>query len=359
VKQSPLIWLLLPLSKIYGLITDVRNCLFDNGLLSEYRPAVFTVSVGNLTVGGTGKTPMVEYLIKRFLMSAETTPSGTATLSRGYGRKTNGFRVASPADTADTLGDEPLQLYRKFGQQVRVCVGEKRADAIQALLMQYPETNRVLLDDAFQHRAVRPHLNLLLMDYNRPIYTDHPFPAGRLRERRRGARRADALIVTKCPAGLNLIEQQRIKENLSRYTRPDTPVFFAGLQYDQPMSFATHQSIDGLRDVVLVSGLANADPLEQYVRQAFSMQRHHRFADHYAYTRADLDQLLRDLQPGESLLTTEKDWVKLDALLTPAERETLPLFCLPVQVVFLGDDDRTFGRFLDELPNYPQTFKFP
>ena len=347
MKPSVFIWLLLPLSRIYGLITDARNYLYDSRLFVQYRPDVFTVSVGNLTVGGTGKTPMIEYLIKRFLLSTTTVPFETVTLSRGYGRQTTGFRLAQDADTARTIGDEPLQLSRKFACRVRVCVGEKRADAIKTIQAYYPETKRILLDDAFQHRAVQPHLNLLLMDYNRPFYRDYPFPAGRLRERRHGARRADAVIVTKCPATLSVAEQQRVKELLSPYTRPATPVFFAGLYYDQPMRFATNQPVSNLREVVLVSGLASADALEQYVRQAFSMQHHHRFADHHAYSHADLDRLLRELKPGVSLLTTEKDWVKLDALLTPDERATLPLYYLPIQVVFLGDDERTFDRLLD------------
>ena len=184
------------------------------------------------------------------------------------------------------------------------------------------------------------------MDYNRPFYTDYPFPAGRLRERRHGARRADAVIVTKCPDHLPAADQQIVTETLSRYTRPQIPIFFARLQYDQPMSFATQQPTDDLREVVLVSGLANADSLERYVRQTFSMRQHCRFADHYAYTRADLNQLLTGLAPGVSLLTTEKDWVKLDALLTPAER-AMPLFYLPVQMAFLADDDAKFNRFLD------------
>lgn len=325
---------------------SIRNWLFDNGLFSEYRPAIFTVGVGNLAVGGTGKTPMIEYLIKRYGKQPLAMTPKTVTLSRGYGRRTNGFRVATDADTATTIGDEPRQLYRKFGRQVLVCVGERRADAIRTIETVYPETRRILLDDALQHRAVRPHLNLLLMDYNRPFYTDYPFPAGRLRERRHGARRADAVIVTKCPDHLPAADQQIVTETLSRYTRPQIPIFFARLQYDQPMSFATQQPTDDLREVVLVSGLANADSLERYVRQTFSMRQHCRFADHYAYTRADLNQLLTGLAPGVSLLTTEKDWVKLDALLTPAER-AMPLFYLPVQMAFLADDDAKFNRFLD------------
>lgn len=347
MKPAALTWLLLPFSKNYGVITDVRNWLFDKELLNVYRPEVFTISVGNLTVGGTGKTPTIEYLIERFIRSPSVLPLDTATLSRGYGRSTKGFRIAGDADTADTLGDEPLQLYRKYGHQVRVCVGERRADAIRRLLTEHPETKRVLLDDAFQHRAVRPHLNLLLMDYNRPFYTDHPFPAGRLRERRNGARRADAVIVTKCPATLSVIDQQTITKHIHQYADPIVPIFFAGLQYDRPIAFTTHQPTTGLGKVLLVSGLANADLLEQYVQQEYVLERHHRFADHHSYTHSELDNLLSELKPNISLLTTEKDWVKLDALLTPGERATLPLYYLPVRVVFLREDGERFSGFLD------------
>lgn len=347
MKHSALIWLLLPVSRIYGLITSIRNWLFDNGLFAEYHPDIVTISVGNLTVGGTGKTPMIEYLIKRHINPATATTSETVTLSRGYGRRTKGFRQATANDSAATIGDEPLQLYRKFGRIILVFVGERRAAAIQTIQVLYPATQRILLDDAFQHRAVHPHLNLLLMDYYRPFYTDYPFPAGRLREDRRGARRADALIVTKCPADLSPADQRLIEEKARKYLRPQIPVFFAGLHYDQPIAFADNQPASGLKEVLLVSGLANADTLEQYVQQTFSMLHHHRFADHWVYTRAHLDQLLSQLAPGVSLLTTEKDWVKLDALLTPAERTTLPLFYLPVRVLLPGGQDRAFNEFID------------
>lgn len=291
---------------------------------------------------------MVELLIKRYLLGNGYQPGETATLSRGYGRQSSGFRIASAADTAATLGDEPLQLFRKFSPAVRVCVGERRADALKALLDLYPETRRILLDDAFQHRAVRPHLNLLLVDYNRPFYDDYPFPAGRLRERRKGARRADLIVVTKCPLNLWATEQTRMINRIRPYARPETPIFFAGLQYGQPVSFARGEAVANLQRVVLVSGLANAGPLEQYVRQTFQLIRHEAFADHHAYTRAELDHLGQTLPPGTALLTTEKDWVKLDALLTPAERTAWPLYYLPVAVQFLPGQEAGFWQYMDE-----------
>lgn len=291
---------------------------------------------------------MIEFLIKRSV-TRESTPLGkTATLSRGYGRQTTGFRLANETDTATTIGDEPRQLYRKYSPVVRVYVGERRADALRSIRALHPETDHVLLDDAYQHRAVQPHLSILLMDYNRPFYADYPFPAGRLRERRHGARRADVLVVTKCPHDLFATEQQRMSAKIRPYARPDAPIFFAGLQYDQPVSFATRQAVMNLDKVVLVSGLANADPLDHYVRQTYRLIRHERFPDHHAYSRVELDTLLASLPPQTALLTTEKDWVKLDTLLTENERATLPLYYLPVAVQFLPGQEAGFNQFLDE-----------
>ncbi len=292
---------------------------------------------------------MVEFLIKRSLAVGEFKAGALATLSRGYGRKTTGFRVASDADTADTIGDEPRQLYRKFNPAIRVCVGERRVEALESLLELYPETKRVLLDDAFQHRPLAPHVSILLMDYNRPFYNDRPFPGGRLRERRKGARRADVLVVTKCPLTLPVAEQTHIANRIRPYTRPDIPIFFAGLVYEAPVSFARGQSVTTLRAVVLVSGLGNATPLEQYVRQHYHLVRHARFADHHPYTRPTLEQLVTDLPADTVLLTTEKDWVKLDALLTPAERATWPLYYLPVAMQFLAGQETGFLTVMDEV----------
>lgn len=289
---------------------------------------------------------MIEFLIKRSVACAPSPAGTTATLSRGYGRQTAGFRLASETDTAATIGDEPRQLYRKFSPLIRVYVGERRADALRSIVALHPETEQVLLDDAYQHRAVRPHLTILLMDYHRPFYTDYPFPAGRLRERRHGARRADVLVVTKCPHDLFATEQQRILAKIRPYTRPGVPIFFAGLHYDRPVSFATRQAATDVGPVVLVSGLANADPLEHYVRQTYRLVRHARFPDHHAYSRTELDTLLTSLPPETALLTTEKDWVKLDTLLTEHERATLPLYYLPVAVQFLPGQEAGFDQFL-------------
>jgi tetraacyldisaccharide 4'-kinase len=291
---------------------------------------------------------MTEYLIKRQVRVSDGATADTATLSRGYGRRTTGFREAGPTESAATIGDEPLQLYRKFGHQVRVFVGERRADAIRTIQTNYPAIRQMLLDDAYQHRAVKPHLNVLLMDFNRPFYADYPFPAGRLRERRKGARRADVVVVTKCPASLDPSTKQQIRQTISRYTRPGILIFFAGLHYDRPVPFAGGTAVEPLDEVILLSGLANADPLEQYVQQTFTMKGQHRFADHWAYSRTDLDRICSALKPGVSVLTTEKDWVKLEPLMTPDERRTLPFYYLPVQLVFLDGEGQAFDQLVAE-----------
>jgi tetraacyldisaccharide 4'-kinase len=314
-----------------------------------FRSEVSLIAVGNLTVGGTGKTPMIEYLIKRYITTKPVGPVNLATLSRGYGRKTKGFRLAIGQDNAETIGDEPFQIYRKFNQWVTVCVGERRAEAIRQLQQRQPQINCVLLDDAFQHRAVQPHLNILLTDYSRLFYKDHPFPAGRLRERRHGAERADAIVVTKCPDRLPNNEQATIKEAISTYSSPGVPIYFAGLRYGNPTSFATQQSVSNVTSVVLASGLANAAPLEEYVKKTFRLIKHHRFPDHHSYTRAEFDQLINSLKPGESLVVTEKDWVKLDAFLNDQERATLPLYYLPVEIEFLDSYKQDFDQLVDGI----------
>ncbi len=338
--------LLRPFSALYGQLLMLRNWLYDKHIKSVFRPKQKIISVGNLTVGGTGKTPMIEYLVRKLLIGvSKTTPSDQtalpiATLSRGYGRRSTGFRLAGPTDTAHTIGDEPLQLYRKFGQQVAVAVAERRVEGLQQLSDQCPGCGLVLLDDAFQHRAVQPHLNMLLTDYNRPFYHDHPFPEGRLRERRQGAKRADVIVVTKCPDHLSDSEKQRIIDAIAPYKVTQTPIFFSGLQYDEPKAFGNQSvTLYEKTPVVLVSGLANADPLDAYVRKSFALIRHHRYNDHHDYSRSEVNALVGNLPHGAILLTTEKDWVKFDPLLTDDERTTLPLYYLPVAVRFLDRED--------------------
>ena len=322
------------MSALYGGVTYWRNRLYDSGFLRSLRPTQYCISVGNLTVGGTGKTPAVVYLIRLLGQLNHHATGKLATLSRGYGRQTKGFRIAGPTATAATLGDEPLELYRNLGQQATICVGERRAAALTQLATLRPDIGTVVLDDAFQHRAVHPQLQILLMDYNRPFYTDEPFPSGRLRERRQGAKRADIVIVTKCPHDPDATERAQITQQISRYTRPKTPVIFAGLTYSSPIQFSDNQPVVFKKvPVLLVTGLADAGPLVRYVSETFGLVEHVAFADHHAYSRADVVQLLNRCPPDTWLLTTQKDQVKLAELLTDDELQR-KLAYLPVAMHF-------------------------
>jgi tetraacyldisaccharide 4'-kinase len=331
--------LLLPFAWLYALVMAVRNKFYDLNFKKTHRFPVPVLGVGNLAVGGTGKTPHVEYLVR--LLGAH---HRVATLSRGYGRQTKGFRLADDTATAATLGDEPYQLYRKFAPAVTVAVGERRAEAIPAILGAHPATDAIILDDAYQHRSVTPSLSILLTDYNRPFFRDHVLPAGRLREARTGASRAHAVIVTKCPNDLDAARRQTLTDAVQRYAQPEVPVFFTGIRYGAPVAFGNATAFHP--DVVLVSGLANPAPLESYVRGQFRLRAHLAFRDHHHYDEADLRRMEGALAEtsGQALLVTEKDYVKLVSPDFAGFTRRLPFFYLPMEVFFLEN-----GRRFDEL----------
>lgn len=330
--------LLFPIACIYDLVTRIRNHLYDQGLKPSVKFDIPVVAVGNLTVGGTGKTPMIEHLIR--LLQNEYK---VATLSRGYGRKTKGIRIAKTSESASTIGDEPFQFYTKFGNRITVGVGEERALAIPTILQEHPEINVILLDDAFQHRKVSPSLSILLSDYNGPFYRDYVLPTGRLRESRQGAKRADAVVVTKCPVDISDDEMMVIENSIKKYTAK--PLFFTCIRYGNPVPFAGTQT-SLTQNVVLISGIANSKPLEDYVRQNFVMIKHLKFQDHHVYTDSDFRVLLNYMTSNTTLsfLTTEKDKVKLDVSEFQKLTNKLPLFYLPIEVEFIKS-----GKDFDEI----------
>ena len=337
---------LAPVAALYGLLTGTWHWLYDAGWRRSAAFDRIVIGVGNLTVGGTGKTPHVEYLVRRLAPRF-----AVAILSRGYGRRTRGYRLAGRQDTAQTLGDEPLQFYQNFGETVPVAVGEERAVAIPRLLVDHPETEVIVLDDAFQHRAVRPQLNLLLTDFNRLFFTDEMLPLGRLREAPQGAVRADAVLVTKCPENLPEEERKKIESGVKKYVRSGVPVFFTAYRYGEPRA-ANDQPWPTDARVALVTGLANAEPLEAHVRERFGLLAHRRFADHYAYTTADLEKLTTGFSPKNApgsvptvVLTSEKDAVKLRPLLV-AHPVPWPVFYLPVEVQFLFGEGPDFDAWV-------------
>jgi len=344
---TPLRWSLAPLAGLYWAATSLRNHLYDIGYSRSLSFEPLIISVGNLSVGGTGKSPMIECLVR---MLRKDYP--LAVLSRGYRRKTQGIRIASEADNAETLGDEPYQFYRKFtreteGHRVVVAVGEERALAIPEILHHHPEVKIILLDDAFQHRAVKPDLQILLTTYQRPFYQDHVLPLGLLRESRKGAQRADVVVVTKCPKHLEENEQRNIAEKVQAYSGKNVVVFFSSIDYQQPEAvFGT----DGLQEpLLLFSGLANADSFDEYVRQQFSVKEHIRWGDHHRYTDSDKKKLQKVMEAKaiKSLLTTEKDMVKLVGEEEAKLWKELPLFYLPIRLAFLSQQN-SFQQYISE-----------
>jgi tetraacyldisaccharide 4'-kinase len=328
---------LAPLTWLYGTVMDVRNYMYGREILKSFPTSQFSVVVGNLTVGGTGKTPMVEYLVRELSKRNQI-----VTLSRGYGRHSRGFVLASPDSTAEEIGDEPLQYYEKFDKKVKVAVCENRVKGSEILHTLFPEHSLLLLDDAYQHRALRANRYLLLNDYNRPFYQDSPFPGGRLRENRRGAMRADAIITTKCPPNLNESRRADIKAEILRYARPDTPCFFSSVRYGTLRTFENTEVRP--RTVTLVAGIAQPDAFIAYVQQHYELEGIHLFPDHHAYTERELEEMLKNAKNTDLIITTEKDRVKLRPLARKAGALARIGF-IPIEID-LGCDAEPFRTWL-------------
>ncbi|GHA58669.1 tetraacyldisaccharide 4'-kinase [Pontibacter akesuensis] len=337
-----------PFSQLYGGITRLRNYLYDQRLLASTRFGLPVLAVGNLTVGGTGKTPHVEYLL-RLLQ-----PYKVATLSRGYKRQSKGFILADAQATPAIIGDEPYQYHADF-KEVAVAVCEQRVKGIAELQARVPELDVIVLDDAMQHRPVQPSLNILISDFNRPFYKDFVLPAGRLREPRSGAKRADAVIVSKCPPMLNQQEQEKIKQQVARYTSAGVPVFFSTFAYGQPVRIGSSNNLSV--KVILVTGIANDKPLKQYLTaQNMQVVEHLAFPDHHTYTAENLRSLQRLLQnpanAGAAILTTRKDAVKLTDASLKSLTEQLPVFYVPIEVQFLADQAAFDGLVLGHVQDF-------
>lgn len=351
-----LTFLLLPLAWLYAAVLAGRNWLYDHGWKRSETFAVPLVGVGNLRVGGTGKTPHVLWLVEELLRQGHR----PAILSRGYGRQTHGPRLAGPADSAATVGDEPWQYYGQFaGRRVPVAVAEKRGLGVALLLREHPEISIIVLDDAYQHRAVRPALNILLTELARPFYADYVLPAGRLRESRAGARRADVVIITKCPPDLPAAARAAAETQVRRYARPGVPVLFSAYDYAPPQAIQAENELTTgtpapaptAGPALLLTGIAQPGPLREYLLgQGYTLGHHAEFPDHHAFTVADLTGLRAHWQPGWPIFTTEKDATRLLAPALRAARAGLPFYTIPVRVAFLGNGGAVLRRLLPEAP---------
>lgn len=328
--------LLYPFSFLYDGATRFRNHLFDIGKKKSVVFEVPTIAVGNLSMGGTGKTPMVELLLEllkgKYKMAA---------LSRGYGRKTTGFFMADNHSDPSQIGDEPFQIFSKFGNEVAVAVGEERVVAIPQLLLQRPETEVIVLDDAFQHRYVKADFYLLLTTYQRPFFRDKVVPLGTLREAASGAKRADMVIVTKCPDGLGSEEKTAYKTQILDLVDKDLPVLFAGLAYGNPVLVSGKgYSLEKGSEVVLVSGIANDELFVKEASLHFKVKQVERYSDHHHYKKGDVQKIVSILKnhPQAVLLTTEKDATKLKSHEFREYWRDFPIFALPIQVKLDAQD---------------------
>jgi tetraacyldisaccharide 4'-kinase len=337
-------WLLLPFSWLYAAVLAVRNWLYDRGWKRSAGGWVPLLGVGNLRVGGTGKTPHVAWLVEELLRQGQR----PAILSRGYGRQTKGPRLATPADDAATVGDEPWQYFEQFGPLgVPVAVAENRQLGLALLRRQHPGLSCVVLDDAYQHRRVRPTLNILLTELARPFYHDWVLPAGRLRESRAGAARADVVILTKCPPGLPAA-QRAAEAQVRRYARPGVPVLFSAYAYGAPVPLglgpevgpASGASPPAPGPALLLTGIAQPGPLREHLEsQGYTIVHHARLPDHHAFQPADLAALRPHWQPGWPIFTTEKDATRLASpglWAGPAGALAGHCYTIPVRVALLG-----------------------
>jgi tetraacyldisaccharide 4'-kinase len=343
-------WLLLPISWLYRFIVECRNYLYDSGILKSFRFNLPVIVVGNLTIGGTGKTPMIEYLVG--IMKKERK---VAILSRGYKRKTSGFRIAGDKDNAHTLGDESCQLYQKFKSEVIVTVGEDRVYAIPCILEEYPETEVIVLDDAFQHRRLNASFQILITDYNRLFYEDWVLPAGKLREGRNNARRADVIVVSKCPRILTDEKRSYIIAQIKKYSGAGKPVFFTSISYEEPYPVgATDKPIN--QKIMLVTGIANPDPLVEYLSTKYEILKHFRFRDHHFFTKGDIDSLVdyynQVSSKSVSILLTEKDFYRIANTVLEKKLRKYPIYFQPITYKFVQCGKEFDQLILETIGNY-------
>ena len=342
MKLPPLISV--PLSWLYGMVVHIRHKLFDLKILRSEEFDIPVVCIGNLTVGGTGKTPVAELLIERF---SEHYRVGV--LSRGYRRRTKGFVLSTPASSARTIGDEPRQMKLKY-PSVPVAVCEKRAEGIRLLRKAHPEIELIILDDAFQHRYVEPWVNILLMDYNNPVYRDRLLPWGRLRDTRNQIHRANFVLVTKCPDDLNPLDMRIVINSLGLF--PYQSLYFTRMRQGEITPLFADRAVGKVREgdpVIAMSGIANPVPLLESLRKRFDVVAELTFDDHHTYRLSDMRRLeaLFAAYPDAVVLTAEKDAVKLTNRKKVPEAVQQRLYYVPIHVSFVADSESEFLRQLE------------
>ena len=325
IRMKALRFLLFPFSILYGIIVWIRNFFYDRGIFHSKRFSVPIITVGNLSVGGTGKSPMVEYLIR--LLSDQ---KKLVTLSRGYKRTTKGFLLATHETTFEDIGDEPFQYFNKF-KAIHVAVDAKRVEGVENIMNLLPQTEVIVLDDAYQHRKIQAGFSVLLTSFHDLYAEDYLLPVGTLREGKKGADRAQHIIVTKCPNTLSEDQQKKVIQKLQ--PKAHQKVFFTTICYDTSIYDLNGQKeLSSVRpeEIFAVAGIAKPDYFFDHLQVL--PENKMVFPDHYAFTAKDFENILKAAQ-GKTILTTEKDFMRLSAF------EALEnIYYLPIRVAFLKDE---------------------
>jgi tetraacyldisaccharide 4'-kinase len=343
---------LYPVSLLYGFITGIRNFLYDAGIIPSVEFPFPVICVGNITVGGTGKTPHAEYIAGLLRENFKV-----ATLSRGYKRKTRDFRIASSSTLVSDIGDEPVQIFHNF-PDVLVTVDRNRVHGVNRILLDYPETEVIILDDGFQHRRITPGFSILLSDFERLFVRDHMLPYGNLRESKGNMRRADMILITKSPENISPIQRRLIVKEIDK--SPYQNLYFTTIRYKPPVP-VFEKCHEGIQTdfsecagcgIVLITGIANPLPLKEYLQKSYTEIIHLSFPDHHSFNEKDLlsfSSAYNNLKSANRFLfTTEKDAVRLRKFTNIAEPIRSTFFYIPIGIHFLNEDKDEFDNLIIE-----------
>ncbi len=332
-------YLLYPLMFIYFIITSLKNFLFEINFLKSKKFDLPLIGIGNLSFGGTGKTPMSEFIIENFNQNFNL-----AFLSRGYKRATSGFVLATNDSKVDTIGDEPFQIFKKF-KNLKVAVDENRSNGIKNLIQMFPSLDAIVLDDVFQHRYINLKLNILLTSYNKPFFEDYLPPIGTLRETVKGMQRANVIVVTKCPINMENKEKELISRKLKLKTNQD--LFFASVSYNEILNGKEKINISELknRKVLLLTGIADTNSIVEYLKLKKIDFDHLSFGDHHVYNQSDYSKISSKFE-NYSIVTTEKDFYKLS--LFPFKNE---IYFLKIKTKFLCSERKFIKKIEQAIAN--------
>ena len=328
-------YFLFPFSFLYYIITIIRNLFFDWGIITSQKLQEPSICIGNLSVGGSGKTPMTIYLTNLLKNDFQV-----QILSRGYGRKTSGYKEVTEDSTSDDVGDEPLLYKKRFKSELTVAVAEKRSLGAIKLLEKQTKNFILLLDDAFQHRSVNAGFSILLTPFQQIFSSDFLLPVGNLREARFGAKRADCIVITKCPKSIEAAHKNRIIECLQKYSKP---IFFSAIEYGELISFGAKRT--SFETVLLVCGIAQPETLIIELRKKYKVEVL-LFADHHNFDSSDIKEIHQKFDTfaleNTAIITTEKDYVRLQTKLTADELENYPWYYLPIELNIENEDEFNF-----------------